>query len=229
MSNFVVYNSEGNVVVDDTQKHIGTIATNTITTLPPFVGHQILESFDALSAPSWYPVMEIDTRVVKFTPVQGEVPLVILMPNPVAYGAGCGTFSTNCGKLHCLRQDYSIESGYLDVYDANGNLIWSAKSAEKVPRVTQVVHFTYEDLINDKEVYIGHDAGFMVNNILGALDMNHGPTGTYTTHFVIFWRFNNGNFKAGFRTGGATSVDNTAIVKALKTYGWDLYVFKFAG
>lgn len=229
MSNFVVYNENGGIIVDDTFKHIGNVAQNVITTLPTLGGFPITLSFDSV-APSWFPVTTMDTQVLDLTPIEGAVPMSVLMPNSEAYGAGRGTFSTNAGTLYCLRNDYTLSSGYLDVFDASGNLIWSASSASKVPRVTQVVHFTYQELINGKEVFIGNNSGFMVDNILGSLDINPSPSGTSSRWFAMFWRYLNGYFKIQFLfKGNTTNIENVSIIKSLKTYGWKLYVFKYAG
>ena len=124
MSNFVVYNENGGIIVDDTFKHVGNVAQNVITTLPKLGGFPITLSFDSV-APSWFPVTTMDTQVLNLKPIEGAVPMSVLMPNSEAYGAGRGTFSTNAGTLYCLRNDYTLSSGYLDVFDASGKLIKS--------------------------------------------------------------------------------------------------------
>lgn len=233
MSNFIVLNDKGNTIVDDQIKNIGTVGTTPITTLPDASGQlSIIISF-ASGGPSWFPPTMYDCRTIAIEKLDdGLTPMTIIMPNDGGAGAGAGTFSTNCGTLYQLRQDYPVSSGYLDVFNESGELIWSAASAGKVPRVTQVIHITYEELIsNDKEgieIDIGIGSGFLVDNIIGSLDINPGPTGTTARWFAMYWKYNQGKLKMCFRWRHDGSPE-PGMVRALRLYGFKLFVFRFTG
>jgi len=56
--------------------------------------------------------------------------------NPGAFampGAWC--FQNNSGRIIRTSRNVAIQSGYLDVLNASGQLVWSAKSAELAPRI----------------------------------------------------------------------------------------------
>lgn len=232
MSNFVVSNDKGYVVVDDTTKNIGAVGSNIITTLPDSTGaYAITVSFTG-GAPSWFAKTMFDCRTIAIPKLdEGPMPMSIIMPNDGACGAGKGTFSRDCGTLYQLRQDYSVQSGYLDVFDESGTLIWSAASTEKVPRVVKVINIKYDDLVaNDgegTEIDIGIGSGFLVDNILGSLDVNPGPTGTTARWYAMYWGYNQGKLKLAFKYKAIYY--NLGIITALKRYGFNLFVFKFAG
>lgn len=232
MSNFIVNNDRGFTIVDDSTKNIGTVGSNIITTLPDSSGALSITISFTSGGPSWFAKTMYDCRTIAIPKLDdGPMPMSIIMPNDGAFGAGKGTFSTNCGTLYQLRQDYSVQSGYLDVFDANGNLIWSAASAEKVPRVVQVINIKYEDLIANggegTEIDIGVGSGFLVDNIIGSLDINPGPTGTTARWFAMYWGYNQGKLKLAFKY--KSIYYNLGIITALQRYGFNLFVFKFAG
>ncbi|MDH2493624.1 hypothetical protein QDR31_00770 [Acinetobacter baumannii] len=233
MGNFIVLNDKGNVVVDDETKNIGTVGTTVITTLPdPGGALPMIITFGG-GGPSWYPTTMRDTRTIGIDKLDDSLtPMTIMMPNDGGFGAGAGTFGVNSGTLYQLRQDYPVSSGYLDVFNETGDLIWSAASAGKVPRVTQVLHFTHDELASNGgegiEVDIGIGSGFLVDNIIGSLDINPGPTGTTARWFAMYWGYNQGKLKLAFKWRHDGSPE-PGMVKALKLYGFNLFVFRFAG
>lgn len=225
MSNFVVYNSEGRVIIDDTLKNIGVVKTHVIGSVNA-TGY--LTTHLGAGAPTWFNANA--TSVLKLTPMEGDVPLTLIKPNSGAFGAGRDTFCDNAGTLYHLRSDYSVSSGFLDVYSASGELIWSAASAQKVPRVTSVLSFTYAQLIAGIEVNIGNDL-FMLNNFIGTLDINPGPTGTSARGYGLYWKFTAGILKLQLSGRYASSYDlvDFAPMEIIKYYGWKLYLYRFAG
>ncbi|MFP0819788.1 hypothetical protein [Acinetobacter baumannii] len=232
MSNFIVNNDKGFTVIDDTIKNIGIVGSNVITTLPDSSGNLAITVSFGGGGPSWFPTSMYQTRTIQLPKLDdGPMPMTIIMPNDGAFGAGKGTFSVNCGTLHQLRQDYAVSSGYLDVFNANGELIWSATSAAKVPRVTKVIRVTYDQLVANNgegiEVDIGVGSGFMVDNILGSLDINPGPTGTTARWFAMYWGYNQGKLKLAYKF--KSMYEEPGIIKALKLYGFYLFVYRFAG
>lgn len=48
---------------------------------------------------------------------------------------GAWSFQNNSGQIIRTTRNLSVESGYLDVMNGIGDLIWSAKSANRVPRI----------------------------------------------------------------------------------------------
>lgn len=56
--------------------------------------------------------------------------------NPGAFAmAGAWCFQNNSGRIIRTSRNVAIQSGYLDVLNASGQLVWSAKSAELAPRI----------------------------------------------------------------------------------------------
>ncbi|ELY2798278.1 hypothetical protein SNN58_004169 [Cronobacter dublinensis] len=48
---------------------------------------------------------------------------------------GCDYYIPGSVNIAFTRMDATVESGYLDVFNSSGQLIWSAKSAATVPRI----------------------------------------------------------------------------------------------
>jgi hypothetical protein len=48
---------------------------------------------------------------------------------------GADLLEDNAGSMIRTSRNIGMQSGYLDVFDSAGNLIWSAASASKMPRV----------------------------------------------------------------------------------------------
>ena len=56
--------------------------------------------------------------------------------NSGRYGMpGADFFEDNAGRVMRTRRSVAIESGYLDVFNATGSLVWSAVTASKAPRI----------------------------------------------------------------------------------------------
>lgn len=224
MSNFIVYNQSGNIVVDDTQKHIGQVAEYYIASIPPISGNNRLTVSLMSSGPSWFPGSQ--TSVLRLNPIEGAIPITLIKPNNGGFGAGRETFNAGAGTLYHLRNDYDVQSGFLDVFNEQGTLIWSAQSASRVPRVTQTHYFTYAQLFAGVEVNIGDDL-FMLNNFIGKLDINPGPSGTSARCYGIYWGYSNGILRLQFNHNSKSS-QPIGVVTLLKDYGWVLYRYRFA-
>lgn len=227
MSNFIVCNDTGGVVVDDTLKNIGTVKTYAIGSVS---ASGLTTSNLQMASPSWF--NGAATSVLKLTAMSGDVPLTLIKPNSGGFGAGRETFSDNAGTLYHLRDDYTVASGFLDIFNENGLLIWSALSAQNVPRVTNVLTFTYAQLVAGIEVNIGNDL-FMLNNFIGVLDVNPGPTGTTSRCYGLYWKFTSGVLKLQLNAvrsaSGSSSFEDFAPMEIIKQYGWKLYLYRFAG
>lgn len=52
---------------------------------------------------------------------------------------GESLFKPNSARIIRTNRNIRPESGYLDVYDGSGTLIWSARSASRMPRVTGTI------------------------------------------------------------------------------------------
>lgn len=74
--------------------------------------------------------------------------------NAGRYGMpGADFFEDYSGRIMRTRRDSAIESGYLDVFNAAGSLVWSAVTAAKVPRVIDFLDIPSGfDLVNNTYV-----------------------------------------------------------------------------
>jgi hypothetical protein len=72
-----------------------------------------------------------------------------------------------------------MQSGYLDVFDTGGNLIWSAASASKMPRVVGFfdVPANYDLQNNTLSVSLSFNPWILVNNCPGNLSDDGTVTG----------------------------------------------------
>lgn len=52
---------------------------------------------------------------------------------------GAEAFQPNSGQMMISTASVGVSSGYLDVFDPSGNLIWSAVSASAVPRIIDFI------------------------------------------------------------------------------------------
>jgi len=128
MSGFQYYNSSGALTIDSTNKSIGISAYKGNPGLMD-VGSVVFAGGSAMgngTALGWLPL--------NFFPANG-----MRWWRPLTDGGwgmcGGGLFTPNSGDFMLTSPNNGIASGYLDVFDASGNLVWSAASAGTMPRV----------------------------------------------------------------------------------------------
>lgn len=84
---------------------------------------------------------------------------------------GADMLEDNAGSMIRTARNIGIQSGYLDVFDSAGSLIWSAASASKMPRVVGFfdVPANYDLQNNIFSVSLGFNPWILVNNCPGNL------------------------------------------------------------
>ncbi len=102
--------------------------------------------------------------------------------------------TANSGMMARTGYDVPIESGYKDVFNADGKLVWSAVSAAKIPRV--IGFFDIPAGYNlDSTVYsqnIGTNTFLLSGLCPGNLSYGEGAEGSNTGYSGLFFRFNGG-------------------------------------
>lgn len=131
MSGFEAYNSAGKLMVDGTSKPAMISTLSTISSVTDYGYYQISNVFstnggyDLGYLPSnFYP--SPSARWVRLNAGYYCFP-------------GANQYQTNAGQMMVSTQNQSVTSGYLDVFDASGTLIWSAVSAATVPRILDFI------------------------------------------------------------------------------------------
>jgi len=92
---------------------------------------------------------------------------------------GANIMEDNAGSMVRTARNIPMQSGYLDVFDGSGNLIWSAASASKMPRVTSFFEvpagFDFQN--NTISITPGFSPWILVNNCPGNLSDDGTVTG----------------------------------------------------
>ncbi|MBX8911020.1 hypothetical protein, partial [Enterobacter ludwigii] len=84
---------------------------------------------------------------------------------------GADMLEDNAGSMIRTARNISMQSGYLDVFDSAGTLIWSAASASRMPRVVGFfdVPANYDLQNNTFSVSLSFNPWILVNNCPGNL------------------------------------------------------------
>lgn len=84
---------------------------------------------------------------------------------------GADMVEDNAGSMIRTARNIGLQSGYLDVFDSAGSLIWSAASASKMPRVVGFfdVPANYDLQNNTFSVSLNFNPWILVNNCPGNL------------------------------------------------------------
>ncbi|HDR2410165.1 TPA: hypothetical protein QCH83_002322, partial [Enterobacter bugandensis] len=84
---------------------------------------------------------------------------------------GADLLEDNAGSMIRTSRNVGMQSGYLDVFDSAGNLIWSAASASKMPRVVGFfdVPANYDLQNNTFAINLSFNPWILVNNCPGNL------------------------------------------------------------
>lgn len=105
--------------------------------------------------------------------------------------------TVNAGSMARTGSDVPIVSGYRDVYNASGQLIWSAVSAAKIPRVIGFFDIPAGFAL-DTNVYsqsIGTNTWVLASNCPGNLSYGEGE-GSVTGYSGLFLRYTGGSLQA---------------------------------
>ncbi|WP_455865387.1 hypothetical protein [Pantoea agglomerans] len=104
--------------------------------------------------------------------------------------------TVNAGSMARTGTDVPIVSGYRDVYNAAGQLVWSAVSAAKIPRVMGFFDIPAGFAL-DTNVYsqaIGTNTWLLASNCPGNLSYGDGE-GSLTGYSGLFFRYDSGNLQ----------------------------------
>lgn len=190
MSGFQVFNAAGAVVIDSDyfgtyfrdSKAYGAVTDKGIYNISTPIG----SSNDMGYVSGVYPV---DANLQWFKFNNGAKVVFCNGNSPLA--------TENAGSMARTGSDVPIVSGYRDVYNAAGKLVWSAVSAAKIPRVTGFFDIPAGfDL--DSNVYtqnIGTNTWLLASNC--PANLSYGDSeGSLTGYSGLFFRFDSGNLQA---------------------------------
>lgn len=100
---------------------------------------------------------------------------------------GANLLEDNAGRMIRTTRNIGMQSGYLDVFDSSGSLIWSAASASSMPRVVGFfdVPANYDLQNNTFAINLTFNPWILINNCPG----NIGTDGTVTGYsgIVLKW------------------------------------------
>lgn len=169
MSGFEVYNSAGKLFVDSQNR-------STLFYDQRSLGAVTEKGFYRVDSPFG------DGSTLGFTQQQfwNDGNLRWLQLDANKYGLpGADLLEDNAGRMIRTTRNIGLQSGYLDVFDAGGNLIWSAASASKMPRVVGFfdVPASYDLQNNTFTINLGFNPWILVNNCPGNLSDDGGATG----------------------------------------------------
>ena len=184
MSGYQIFNASGALVIDSNYK--GTYFRDTITySNITDIGYYNIACLLGNSADMGYVAAApgIDGSLKWFKPSEGAR----------IFFAGQGDWATaNAGIVARTRSDIAVQSGYKDVYNAAGELIWSAVMAGKIPRILGFfdipVNFDLDNSVYSQS--IGTNTYFLASALSHGNIYDDG--GTNTGYSGIYFRFSGG-------------------------------------
>ena len=204
MSGYQVFNSAGALVIDSDYK--GTYYRDTVNyagitdTGYYNISCQLGNSTDMGFASASVPV---DDNLRWFKPNN----------NAKMFFTGPDWMTANAGSMARSRSDMTVESGYRDVFNSAGQLVWSAVMAAKIPRILGFFDIPANfDL--DNSVYsqvIGNNTWILVSSVPGG---DISDDGSATGFSGPFFRFQNGTLQCQWVNQLQQSWTNT-----LRPYG----------
>lgn len=185
MSGYQVFNSAGALVIDSDYKgtyYRDTVNYTGITDIGYYnISCQLGNSTDMGHANASVP---IDDHLRWFKPNN----------NAKMFFTGPDWMNANAGSMARSRSDMPVESGYRDVFNSAGQLVWSAVMAAKIPRILGFFDVPANfDL--DNSVYsqaIGNNTWILVSSVPGG---NISDDGSATGFSGPFFRFQNGTLQ----------------------------------
>lgn len=92
---------------------------------------------------------------------------------------GADLYSANAGAMMMCTQNQGVSSGYCDVFNGSGALIWSAVSAASVPRLMDIVTIPpgYDLQANTYSVSLSYQPWIMSNCLPGNISDDGTVTG----------------------------------------------------
>ena len=187
MSGLQIFNSAGAVVIDS-----------------DFKGTYFRDSFNytGITDTGYYDIKcslgnSVDMGFVAATPaVDGSLKWFKPNNNARFFFAGQKDWATaNAGVIGRTRSDMPMQSGYRDIFNSSGELVWSAVMAARIPRIIGFFDIPANfDL--DNSVY---SQAIGTNTFILASALAYGnifDDGTNTGYSGIYFRFSNGTLQA---------------------------------
>lgn len=198
MTGFSLFNSSGHSLIDGESRTTRVTRTQTIS---------------AVSGVGEVPIPNPFVPSNSF----GNISFFENPPSPLWLRLGAGKaafmgggFMSNGGTLAVTRKDAPISSGYLDVFDASGQLVWSAVSANSTPRIKGLIRLNAATPIDDgavHTVYVGATPPWVLTSTLAG-DINVDESGTIYAGLVVY--YDGANLKFSWvRGGGGKSFNPT--------------------
>lgn len=114
--------------------------------------------------------------------------------NAKMFFTGPDWMTANAGSMARTRSDMPVESGYRDVFNSAGQLVWSAVMAAKIPRILGFfdvpANFDLDNAVYSQ--YIGTNTWFLISSVPGG---NISDDGTSTGYSGPFFKFSNGTLQ----------------------------------
>ncbi|MDY0994544.1 hypothetical protein SOM38_10520 [Pantoea agglomerans] len=133
--------------------------------------------------------------------------------NAKMFFTGPDWMTANAGSMAHTRSDMPVESGYRDVFNSAGQLVWSAVMAAKIPRILGFfdvpANFDLDNTVYSQ--YIGTNTWFLISSVPGG---NISDDGSVTGFSGPFFRFINGTLQCQWVNRNQQAWANT-----LKPYG----------
>ncbi|MEN4608152.1 hypothetical protein ABEH06_12840 [Pantoea agglomerans] len=133
--------------------------------------------------------------------------------NAKMFFTGPDWMTANAGSMARTRSDMPVESGYRDVFNSTGQLVWSAVMAAKIPRILGFfdvpANFDLDNTVYSQ--YIGTNTWFLISSVPGG---NISDDGSVTGFSGPFFRFINGTLQCQWVNKNQQAWANT-----LKPYG----------
>ncbi|HHA1271509.1 TPA: hypothetical protein ACOELQ_001987 [Enterobacter mori] len=123
---FQVYNTAGALTIDSDNRAIVTSQVKAMGTLTDMGAYRFTSSFGNGST--------IGYLANNFFPTSGLRWFQLQTDGKYCF-PGAGGYESGSGRFMLSNNTTALTSGYLDVRDASGNLIWSAASAGTMPRI----------------------------------------------------------------------------------------------
>lgn len=158
MAGFKAYNAQSVVCVDSSLPYtrasevvdIGSVSSSYYSFPNPYVGPNAFGAH-----PSYTPLSNI-LQWFRLNAGYAAFPTV-------------GGLMANSGRLIKTTRTQPVEAGYLNVRDEQGNLVWSALSAGKTPRVGGVLRFDSTTPLDTQDVSFTFSQSpyLLLNNFMG--------------------------------------------------------------
>lgn len=176
MSGFQLFNEQGATMVDSDYRH--TVTTRSyvpgLIDVGAYAGATPFGDWSELGylTPAEYP-QENNLYWVRINAVNGWC-------FPGAWMFKPGTF-----QVITTSRVAALTSGFLDVYNASGGLVWSAASAGSMPRTRQIVRITSAADNAVASVTPGFSPWFLMGSVPGNFSYDGETTGY--SGFVVRW------------------------------------------